>query len=260
MEALLWALVATSSVDMNTKEFPGEVIKTLKWYVYLYFDPHNRRPFYVGKGEGNRAFAHLAATGESKKVKRISEIRAAGNEPKIEILRYGLTEEQAFLVEASVIDCIGLDNLTNEIRGEHSGSFGRVTVKQVLLTMSAPKAKIVAPCILININQMYSSEMTPVELREATRGIWKVGRRREEAEFAMAVFRGVIVEVYRIKKPWVRAGTLDYKTRHAEGFKRTGRWEFDGDVAHEESKKYVGKSVRHLVKQGSQNPIHYVNC
>ena len=75
----------------------------------------------------------------------------------------------------------------------------------------------------------------------------------------MAVFRGVIVEVYRIKKPWVRAST-NYITRDTKDFKGSGRWEFDGDVAHEQRKKYVGKSVRHLVKQGSQNPIHYVNC
>jgi hypothetical protein len=253
---------------MNTKRFYEEVIKKLKWYVYLYFDPredpNTRRPFYVGKGVGNRAFAHLhhiddSEAEEPKKVKRIAEIRERGREPEIEILRFGLTEGQAFLVEASVIDCIGLDHLTNEIRGEHSGSFGRVTVKDVLLTMSAPKAKIEVPCVLININQMYSSRMTGDERYEATRGIWRVGRRREKADFAMAVFRGVIIEVYRIKKPWVRA-SLDYKTRDTKGFTRSGRWEFVGDVAHEQRKKYVGRSVRHLVKRGSQNPIHYVNC
>ena len=156
-------------------KFPSEVIKTLKWYVYLYFDPredsHNRRPFYVGKGEGNRAFAHLAATGEREKVKRIAAIREAGLEPRIEILRYGLTEDEAYLVEAAMIDCIGLQHLTNEVRGKHT-SFGRVTVKDVLLTMSAPKAKIDVPCILININQMYSSEMTPVESRSKQRAAY----------------------------------------------------------------------------------------
>ena len=255
---------------MHTKKFPDEVVKVLEWYVYLYFDPreapHNRRPFYVGKGEGNRAFGHLAATDECEKVERIAAIREAGKEPKIEILRYGLTEDQAFLLEAAVIDCIGLDHLTNEVRGKHT-SFGRVAVKDVLLMMSAPKAKIDDPCILININQMYSSEMTSIELMEATRGVWKVGRRREDAILAMAIFRGVIVEVYEINKTkgsnkgWFRGGTLTYKTRHANEVKASDRWEFDGDVAPEHlRKKYVGRSVRHLMKQGSQNPIHYVNC
>jgi hypothetical protein len=245
--------------------FPPEVIETLKWYVYLYFDPledpHNRRPFYVGKGEGNRAFAHLADTSESEKVKRIAEIRAAGKKPKIEILRYGLTEDQAFLVEAAVIDCIGLDHLTNDVSGHHSDSFGRVKVEEVTDQWSAPKANIQEPSILITINKLYRSDMTPTELNEATRGIWKVGPRRESAEFAMAVFQGVIRQVYKIKKPWLRAGKLQYHTRDTTGFARSGRWEFDGEVAPERlRKKYVGKSVRHVLGHGSQNPIHYVKC
>ena len=191
-------------------------------------------------------------------MKRIEEIRKAGKEPEIEILRYGLKEDQAFLVEAAVIDCIGLDHLTNEIRGEHSRSFGRVTVKDVLLTMSAPKAKIEVPCILITINDLYRSEMPPEELKEATRGIWKVGRRREGAKFAMAVFQGVVREVYRIDR-WLPASTR-YKTRDTTGFVKSGRWEFEGDVAREQSKTYVGTSVRHPLRHGSQNPIHYVKC
>jgi uncharacterized protein len=252
---------------MNTKRFPGEVIKKLKWYVYLYFkpreDPHNRRPFYVGKGVGNRAFAHLRYSFESeqaepKKVKCIAEIQEAGEQPEIEILRYGLTENQAFLLEAAVIDCIGMDHLTNEIRGQHSRSFGRVTVKDVLLTMSAPRARIKVPCVLITINDLYRSEMKPNELKEATRGIWRVGRRRENAKFAMAVFQGVIRQVYRIDR-WLPASTR-YKTRDTTGFVESRRWEFEGDVAREQSKNYVGKSVRHLVRHGSQNPIRYVNC
>jgi hypothetical protein len=257
----------TSSANMNTKKFPGEVIRKLKWYVYLYFGPRkssrNRRPFYVGKGAGNRAFSQLRHSLESKKVepkrvKRIAEIQESGEQPEIEILRYGLTETQAYLLEPAVIDCIGLDHLTNEIRGRHSGSFGRVTIKDVLLTMSAPRARIRVPCVLITINNLYRSEMNPNELKEATRGIWRVGCRREKAEFAMAVFQGVMRQVYRIDR-WLPASTR-YKTRDTAGFVESRRFEFEGNVARGKSKNYVGKSVRHLVRQGSQNPIRYVDC
>lgn len=240
------------------KAFPPEVKETLKSYVYLYVDPSNNCPFYVGKGRGNRAFAHLGDTDESRKVERIAAIRASGKEPRIEILRHGLTDDQAALVEAAVIDCIGLDHLTNAVSGQHSRSFGRVSVDDVLLAQTAPKADIDKPCILITINRLYRSGMTDIELYEATRGIWKVGRRREEAKFAMAVFQGVIREVYEIEC-WHRAGTLLYSTRDATEFAKSGRWEFEGQVARERS-RYVRTSVRHLLKGSNQNPIRYVKC
>ncbi len=231
----------------------------LKSYVYLYVDPRDSRPFYVGKGVGNRALAHLADNNESQKVERIAAIRSSGREPGIEILRHGLTDDQAALVEAAVIDYIGLDHLTNAVSGQHSRSFGRVSVEDVLLAQTAPKADIHEPCILIRINRLYRSGMTPVELREATRGIWKVGLRREGAEFAMAVFHGVIREVYRIEH-WHLAGTLPYVTRDAREFAASGRWKFEGQVAPEYSDRYVRTSVRHLLGDSNQNPIRYVNC
>jgi uncharacterized protein len=243
----------------NMKAFPPEVIEALKSYVYLYVDPRNGRPFYVGKGVGSRAFAHLADADESEKVERIAAIRSSGKEPRVEILRHGLTDDQAALVEAAVIDCIGLDRLTNAVSGHHSRSFGRVSVEDVLLAQTAPKADILEASMLITINRLYRSGMTPVELYEATRGIWKVGRRREKAEFAMAVFQGVIREVYRIKR-WHPAGTLPYVTRDAEEFSESGRWEFEGRVATEQSNRYVRTSIRHLLKGSNQNPIRYVKC
>jgi hypothetical protein len=149
--------------------------------------------------------------------KRIRKIKASGRAPQIEILRYGLSQPQAFLVEAAVIDCVGLHHLEQEVRGQHSRSFGRVKVEEVTDQWTAPKANIQEPSILITINKLYRSGMKGLELKEATRGIWKVGPRRENAEYAMAVFQGVIREVYKIKKvkgckAWHPASTK-YTTR-----------------------------------------------
>ena len=41
------------------KAFPPEVIAELKTYVYRLIDPRNGETFYVGKGVGNRVFAHV---------------------------------------------------------------------------------------------------------------------------------------------------------------------------------------------------------
>jgi hypothetical protein len=88
-------------------EFPPEVTEQLGHYVYIYFDPDTDVPFYVGKGVGNRVFAHLGESTESEKVAKIQGLREQGKTPKIELLRYGMSENEAALVEASVIDFIG---------------------------------------------------------------------------------------------------------------------------------------------------------
>src|SRR5437660_5568128 len=87
----------------------------LGYYVYLYVDPRTKEPFYVGKGQGERALAHLWDTSESLKVARIKDIQAAGLQPRIDILVHGLSEEAALRIEAAVIDAIGPDKLTNAV-------------------------------------------------------------------------------------------------------------------------------------------------
>lgn len=41
--------------------FSSEVIDKLKTYVDRLIDPRNGETFYVGKGKGNRVFAHVRA-------------------------------------------------------------------------------------------------------------------------------------------------------------------------------------------------------
>ena len=72
------------------------------FYVYVYVDPRNFEPFYYGKGRGSRKEAHTP-NGDSRKAKRISEIEAAGEKPTIRVLACELTEEQALLVETTLI-------------------------------------------------------------------------------------------------------------------------------------------------------------
>lgn len=46
-----------SSVIKSADKFPVEVHDQLEYYVYR-FDPRSGQTFYVGKGKGDRVFAH----------------------------------------------------------------------------------------------------------------------------------------------------------------------------------------------------------
>jgi len=234
---------------------PEEVAEKLKSYVYVYIDPRNSEPFYIGKGKGSRLFSHLNELIQSKKVRRIQEIRDEGFEPEVKVVRFGLTNSQATLVEAALIDFYGLGKLTNIKSGYHKGTFGLLNSKDVISMFQAEYVEVEEPAILFTINSLYRSGMTELELYETTRGIWKLGKNRGKAKYAFCVTHGIVREVYTIEK-WHPAGTLKYQTRpDSESLSKTGRWEFEGRIAFEIRDKYLGKSVG----KGSQNPIRYRN-
>ena len=242
--------------------FAPYVGERLGYYVYLYVDPRTNEPFYVGKGQGERALAHLVDTSESLKVTRIKEIRAAGLEPRIDILVHGLpSEEAAFRIEAAVIDAIGPDRLTNAVRGWESGKVGRMPLTELVALYGATPVEVVHPSVLIRINRLYRYGMGQAELYEATRGIWKVGSKRELARFAFSVFHGVVRAVFEIDS-WHPERTTPYQVRVFEDpTPMPGRWEFVGKPAEESIRnQYVGRSVQHYFKQGLQSPVVYVNC
>ena len=109
--------------------------------------------------------------------------------------------------------------------------------------------------ILFTINKLFHIGMSPQELLEATQGFWVVGPRKDQAEYAMAVYQGIVLEVYRILC-WYPAGTIKFKTRDSSEYKNSARWEFAGRIAYNIRDQYVGSSVG----KGGQNPVRYLNC
>ena len=236
------------------EEFPKYMAERIGYYVYILSDPENGEVFYVGKGNGNRVFAHVRQTIDNPlandKLERIGEIQAKGLEVKHEILRHGLTEKEAFEVEAAVIDFINVENLTNKVVGHDADNRGRMTLPGIIAAYGAEPIEIKEQAILIVPNKLFKRNISREELYEITRGNWVVSERRNKARFAFSVYNGIVIEVFRIER-WdpVTARELKQKTQD--------RWRFTGEVANE-MQHYVGRSVASYI--GAQNPVRYVNC
>lgn len=116
--------------------------------------------------------------------------------------------------------------------------------------------------ILIRISRLFKEYLSELELYEATRGVWRVSlNHAAKAEYAMAVYKGIIREVYKIKK-WQKADKAGYSTRSDLPSRDISqRKEFVGKLAEESIRnKYNGKDVSEYFYKGNQNPIYYVNC
>lgn len=88
-----------------------------KFYVYKYIDPVSNLPFYIGKGTGKRMFKHLSETFNNtenrKKYAYIKGLRNKGLEPVVEIIKDGLSEQQAYDIEKELIIKYGRRDIDN---------------------------------------------------------------------------------------------------------------------------------------------------
>jgi hypothetical protein len=223
-------------------------------YVYLLRDPRGTKEFfYVGKGTGNRIFQHelnaeeegVSEEATSAKILRIKSIQADGLNVEQFVLRHGLSSSEAFQVEAAVIDMVGISNLSNLQRGHYSTEFGLKSVSEVTAMYSAKPFATELPVMLININRQFDAAMSAAQLYDSTRKEWKVGTKKQKAVYAIATYRGLTREVYKIND-WYPIGN---------------RWGFNGELADESIRKIlIYMSIAHLSKRGAANPIRYHNC
>ncbi len=216
-------------------EFSTLTKERLGHYVYALVDPRDRSIFYVGKASSNnRAFDHLKVSkSESKKQNMIEQIRADGiHEPQVEVIRYGLdSEEMAFQIEAAVIDTIGLENLTNEVRGHgiKNGRLLAVEVERIYGSRPIKISEIQEYCMLFFIQNTYSPTMSEQEIYDCTRQFWHGVSEKKRNDLthpvALAIVDSVVVRVYSIAG-WYQAGTT-FSSRNAK--KQKDKWEFVGN-------------------------------
>ncbi len=246
---------------------PG-VTEKIGYYVYLLIDPRDGATFYVGKGVGDRCFAHLTAArvsskdqaGDYLKLERIRAIEAAGGDLRIEVLRHGLDEATAFHVEAAAIDLLGLDDLANAVAGHDASRWSVAHINAIY----GAKPVVIDPAhrvILIRAPRQYYPTVSDEDLYQVARKWWRVDRRwtdpanRRSPQFAFLVAAGVVRAVYRITG-WEEPDDATI----AEDPVRKGRRAFTGirDLGMED--QYLFGDVTAYLVTGGQNPIGYANA
>jgi uncharacterized protein len=263
----------------TTLGFAPGVAEKIGSYVYLLIDPHTGAVFYIGKGAGDRCFQHIVeartvqadSVGDYAKLGRIREIESCGSEVEIKILRHGLCDSEALLVESAAIDLVSLlqpKDLTTRRRGDDALAFGLMTVDDINIAYGAVPVDIDPghQVVLIRINRLFKPGMSDPELYEATRKWWPVGGERRKPDsprapkWAMTVFGGVVRAVYRIdgwEQPSREAISDDRRLGNRWAFHGVRDRSMDAIYLHRDVWAYLRNPV---TRRPSQFPLRYIYC
>jgi uncharacterized protein len=252
--------------------FPPGVSAKLRSYVYLLVDPRTGRAFYVGRGRDDRCFRHVRAArlgsdrgldtrGERQSkfpmLDRIREVESGGRAVRIDILRHGLSPDEAQLVEAAAHDALGLQPETK------LGSQRRSADEVAVLLAKRAKFKRDHQVVLLRLGSA-AVDLTDDRIHHG----WRIGRRWTDLgsprspRWAVTVAGDLVAAVYRIEQ-WEPTRARESATGPTGGTDGVGpldHYSFVGSHDPELEKRYVGRSVAAYTGVGSQNPVTYVWC
>lgn len=256
------------------------------FYVYALVDPRNDKVFYIGKGTGNsgkgtgnRVFSHEAESGktpmsEKEKLQKICEIEKDGFSVKRIIVNWGLSEQEAFIAEATLINLLNRMpdiHLTNAVSGHHVHE-SLTTEEFELLYGAIPlkKEDIKHSILVIKINKLYRRNMSDSELYDTVRGFWNASLKSistRKVEYVFGVYNGLIVAVYKPDEWHYCYENIDTPQRSAmksEDYEKLKNRVYficdDYTKLDEAGQFYLNKSIVNLkVNQSAQNPITYLS-
>lgn len=178
-----------------------------EYYVYGLTDPRNNKLFYIGKGTGNRVFQHVVESGknptsEKLKLQTIRNIEDSGNKVQHILINWGLTEDEAFASEASLINLMTFlspDTLANIVAGHHTHTC--LTAEELerqygarLLSPEELKHKL----FVVKVNKSYKPGMSNEEIYDIVRGIWKANIKRVvHADYVLGVYNNLIIGCFK---------------------------------------------------------------
>lgn len=251
-------------------QFSIKTQEELKYYVYALIDPRDNKIFYIGKGISNRVFAHMNAAitnpDESEKLDTIRAIHENNQTVKHMIIRHGLEENEAYILESVLIDFLTykdfaeIAKITNLVSGHHSFNRGIKTVDECEILYNCKKLdedEIKHKILVININKSYDDKRKKrtenqkylrSNIYEATRGWWVLSKdRAEKVEYVLSEYRGVIRAIFK-PEIWLQ----DIENR---GLKR---WGFEGSEVLDKEilDLYMNKEVKK--EKGMSNPVRFL--
>lgn len=261
--------------------FSSATVEVIGSYVYALTDPEHRI-FYVGKGQGNRVFQHIdevrqlmdrdpdgsliqadpddgGDNGIGLKKLKIAELLNAGKQPGMYIIREGLTDEQALLIEAALISVLDWqlgDSLTNAVAGHGAAHFGLKTVEELEATKGEPfrladlNISAAEEVIAINVNRQWREVVTGMAtLLDVSKGSWRLSRTRAgNCRYAVVHANGIVRGVFKLKG-WTGPDAEGRYTFEAEGSAPMEGSQFSQKNA---------SSLFGVAGSGSQNPVRYV--
>ncbi len=270
----------TQKTQPHISEFSEKALDSLNgFYVYALVDPRDDKVFYIGKGTGNRVFSHEIESGKlnesgKQKLQKIREIEKDGFFVKRLIVNWGLSEDEAFIAEATLINLLNYITsfqLTNEVSGHHVHE--SLTAEEFELQYGAVPLEaedIKHSILVIKINKLYRKDMSQAELYDSVRGFWNASLKSIETrkvEYVFGVYNGLIVAVYKPDEWHYGYEMIDVPQRDilkTEDYERLKKRVYfickDYSVLDEDGHFYLNKSIANLkVNQSAQNPITYLS-
>ena len=257
--------------------FPNHTHDELGFYVYSLVDPRTGNTFYIGKGRGNRIFAHAKAERNiehfpsdrlSLKLDLIRQIHKSGIPISYRIIRWNLKECEALLLEAALIDFVpelaSEVSLANKVSGHHSSKYGIIPPEELVGKLSKIEVSFDEPVILVDITRSFSIRNPEREsLYDAIRWAWPLNKSNaEKCKYVLAHRNGVIIAVFHAKY-WREVNPKNFpdisqKMRNAYKTWKTPKMGFSGHQVNDAEvvTRYVGKLVPDIFRN-SQTGVRY---
>jgi hypothetical protein len=186
--------------------FSEKAKEELKHYVYVLIDPRNDKIFYVGKGQGDRVFAHINCKVEDpQENEKLEIIKAIGkSNVKHYIVRHGLeTDEEALIVESVLIDFFtfkdfkSVAKIANIVAGHHSFNLGIKNVNDIeILYNCKPIKKFNHKVLAININKEFGKKGKE-GIYTATRTSWVLNyNKASNVDFIFSEYKNIVREIF----------------------------------------------------------------
>ena len=237
------------------QSFSPEVQEQLQYYVYRLIDPRDGQTFYIGKGRGNRIFAHVAGALNgyweenedelSAKIQQIREIHHSGLSVIHIIQRFGLTENEAFEVEAALIDCFpGLTNLQKGHGSERGVNNAEVLQQELSYDVFQDRDDMSYMIIKVKKEVVDSNDGN---LYETVRRAWRLNlKKASRFKTVLSAVNGIVRGVYKVDR-WQLSDV------------ENGRVEFVGEDAPDEMRTYfLNKRIpEQYRKKGMASPVLY---